>query len=255
MQDTSVVGDEAIDSLALAVIHEVLGSGERIVSVAGFDFETKVFAVTDFRVLCADNEGFLELNAFYPEAKNAGLPPGVSLLGGAVGRRGRTLLLECDGVPLEYRMGKDETVATLVSIISYRRQQHGSAGGNRLSFGEVAGFVGPGSGGQLVEEPESESSVGIAERVRFWEEQDRINEVLIPRVVRQNELLSEHLSDHEQLPVVAAEAARQAVLSAQEVMERHLAEVVSERESQALLLQEARGEREEQARLLQEARG
>ena len=39
----------------------------------------------------------------------------------------------------------------------------------------------------------------IAERVRFWEEQDRINQELIPRVIRQNELLSQHIAEHDNL--------------------------------------------------------
>lgn len=37
----------------------------------------------------------------------------------------------------------------------------------------------------------------IAEKVRFWEEQDRINQELIPRVIKQNELLTAHIEGHE----------------------------------------------------------
>ena len=40
---------------------------------------------------------------------------------------------------------------------------------------------------------------GIADRVRFWEEQDRINRELIPRVLKQNELLSAHVASHEEV--------------------------------------------------------
>ena len=32
----------------------------------------------------------------------------------------------------------------------------------------------------------------IGERVHFWEQQDRINQELIPRVIRQSELLTAH---------------------------------------------------------------
>lgn len=39
-------------------------------------------------------------------------------------------------------------------------------------------------------------SPGIAERVRFWEEQQRINEILIPKVIRQHELLTRHIKEH-----------------------------------------------------------
>ena len=41
---------------------------------------------------------------------------------------------------------------------------------------------------------------GIAEKVRFWEEQDRINQVLIPKVIRQHELLTNHIKEHDNLP-------------------------------------------------------
>ena len=38
----------------------------------------------------------------------------------------------------------------------------------------------------------------IAERVKFWEEQDRINRELIPRVIKSHELLSQHIESHEE---------------------------------------------------------
>ena len=37
----------------------------------------------------------------------------------------------------------------------------------------------------------------IAEKVKFWEEQDRINQELIPRVLKQHELLASHIRTHE----------------------------------------------------------
>ena len=37
-------------------------------------------------------------------------------------------------------------------------------------------------------------STPIADRVRFWEEQDKINQELIPRVIRQHELLTAHIA-------------------------------------------------------------
>ena len=36
----------------------------------------------------------------------------------------------------------------------------------------------------------------IADKVRFWEEQDRINKELIPRVLKQHELLAAHVEHH-----------------------------------------------------------
>lgn len=43
---------------------------------------------------------------------------------------------------------------------------------------------------------------GIADKVRFWEEQDRINQVLISKVLRQHELLTSHIKEHENLPAL-----------------------------------------------------
>ena len=73
-------------------------------------------------------------------------------------------------------------------------------------------------------------AAGIADRVRFWEEQDRINQELIPRVIRQNELLTRHIADHENLPLAAAEAARQAISQAQQAIEKQLEKAKSERD-------------------------
>jgi phage shock protein A len=37
----------------------------------------------------------------------------------------------------------------------------------------------------------------IAERVKFWQEQDRINRELIPRVIKSHKLLTRHVESHE----------------------------------------------------------
>ena len=64
-------------------------------------------------------------------------------------------------------------------------------------------------------------STPIANRVRFWEEQDKINQELIPRVIRQHELLSAHIADHENLPLVAGNAISEALAEAVEEQQRH----------------------------------
>ena len=60
------------------------------------------------------------------------------------------------------------------------------------------------------------SSDSIAEKVRFWEGQDKINQELIPRVIRQNELLTKHIAEHDSLPEVAGNAISQAIAGARE---------------------------------------
>lgn len=107
--------------------------------------------------------------------------------------------------------------------------------------------------------PDSEDNVPIAEKVRFWEEQDKINQELIPRVIRQHELLTGHIADHENLPLVAANAISEALAEArQEQQERHeaaMAEVRAEAEVQRRQheaeLEAAKAEREEQNRQYQ----
>ena len=52
--------------------------------------------------------------------------------------------------------------------------------------------------------------------MRFWEEQDKINQELIPRVIRQNELLTKHIAEHDNLPEVAGNAISQVLGGARE---------------------------------------
>ena len=64
-------------------------------------------------------------------------------------------------------------------------------------------------------------STPIADRVRFWEEQDKINQELIPRVIRQHELLTAHIADHDNLPLVDGNAISEALAEAREEQQRH----------------------------------
>ena len=64
-------------------------------------------------------------------------------------------------------------------------------------------------------------STPISDRVRFWEEQDKINQELIPRVIRQHELLITHIADHENLPLIAGNAISEALAGAREEQQRH----------------------------------
>ena len=67
-------------------------------------------------------------------------------------------------------------------------------------------------------------------RVKFWEEQDKINQELIPRVIRQHELLTSHIADHENLPLIAGNAisealARSASRNSKQQHEAEMAEI------------------------------
>ena len=102
----------------------------------------------------------------------------------------------------------------------------------------------------------------IADRVRFWEEQDKINQELIPRVIRQHELLTSHIADHENLPLVAGNAISEALAEARQQQQvqhdAEMAELRAETEEQLRLhateLRAARDERQQQAELLAEAK-
>ena len=70
----------------------------------------------------------------------------------------------------------------------------------------------------------------IAEKVKFWEEQDRINQELIPRVLKQHELLASHIKSHESSSVnMASLEARmlEAIGEARQQTSKNLSEQVS----------------------------
>ena len=68
----------------------------------------------------------------------------------------------------------------------------------------------------MAEEPFNTDAPSIGDRVKFWEEQDKINQELIPRVIRQHELLAEHIGEHANLPEIAGSAISQALAGARE---------------------------------------
>ena len=96
--------------------------------------------------------------------------------------------------------------------------------------------------------PSDDAGIPIAERVRFWQEQDKINQTLIPRVLRQHELLTGHIREHESLPEMVSKAvamALQQALTRQE-QQHQAALAAQERQHQAAL---AAQERQYQAAL------
>ena len=78
--------------------------------------------------------------------------------------------------------------------------------------------------------------VRIEEKVRFWEEQDRINQELIPRVIRQNELLSQHIAEHENLQQILSDTIQQALGEQAKQYEANLGAAKAELSDQTALL-------------------
>ncbi len=225
--DIAFVGEEELNEDATALIDRLLQDDERLVAVAGFDFETKVMAITDRRVIITSGNDGLVLNLTHNHIS-------------VIRRDGRTLVIRTTtGADHRHRFGKDDTVQELVEIIrSERRSQASRVAGSDQS-----------SDSQAAQETQTGGNAPpIAERIRFWEEQDRINQELIPRVVRQHELLSRHISDHEMLPIVAATAAREAVEQAQGETLRQLEEVRALNQELTNQLEQAAKDREDQNR-------
>ena len=224
--DIAYIGDEDVNQEAMDLIDRLLRDGEVPVAIAGFDFATKVMAITDQRVIIASGNDGLVLNLTHDDIY-------------LMERDGRTLVTGTrSGEEQRHRFGKDDTVQELVEIARRQRHPEGS---------QPTGTTSPtGSRAAQEERVEDEKPTHIAERVRFWEEQDRINRELIPRVIRQHELLTKHISDHEMLPIVAAAAAREAIEQAQSETLRQLEEARGHNQELANQLEEARTEREDQ---------
>ena len=221
------IGDEELNEDAAALVDTLLEDDERVVAVAGFDFETKVMAITDRHVIITSGNDGLVLNLRRDH---------ISI----IRRDGRTLVIRTTtGVEHRHRFGKDDTVQELVETVSRERRSQGSrvSGSNQPSDSLIA-----------QEKQTGGNAPPIAERIRFWEEQDRINQELIPRVIRQHELLTKHISDHEMLPIVAASAAREAVEQAQGETLRQLEEVRALNQELTNQLEQAAKDREEQER-------
>ena len=179
--EVNTVGEEDLNEEAAAYIDRILRDDETPIAVAGFDFETKVLVITDQRILITGEEdgiGMLVLSVTHDDIY-------------PMRRDGRTLIIGTrTGEEHRYRFGKDQTVEELVEI----------AGNQQTTQAQM----------------ENEGKLSIEERVRFWEEQDKINQELIPRVIRQNELLTEHIAEHDSLPEVAGNAISQALAGARE---------------------------------------
>ena len=95
----------------------------------------------------------------------------------------------------------------------------------------------------------------IAEKVKFWSEQDRINQALIPRVIRQGELLAKHVAEHDDLPqllnkVVSAALAKQS-REFQVELEKAVADL-NEAHARAMVLEQSLADQARQLESLDE---
>ena len=190
-QSFTIWGDEDLNSDALYTIETSLGQSENVLYMSGFDFETKIIALTDKSVIVANDRKQTELSKDYTNLAS-------------VSNEGRSLIIEtATGRVHRYKMGEEAVVKRLLNTIRERMPQ------------QVTSDLGDDIDNAAIESSE-ETKIRIAERVQFWEEQDRINQVLIPRVIRQHDLLTNHIADHENLPLVAGNAVSEALAQARE---------------------------------------
>ena len=102
------IGDENLNKEAKATINRVLADNEPPVALAGFDFETKVIAITRQRVMIASENDGLVLNLAHGSIQ-------------LVRRDGRTLVIQTQsGIEHRYRFAKDDTVQELMQIAAIR---------------------------------------------------------------------------------------------------------------------------------------
>ena len=208
--DVELIGDEDLNEKAVDQVNRQLRDDETPIAVAGFDFETKVIAITDQRVLVTDKYDGLVFSLSHHDIY-------------LIEKNDRTLVFRSrHGNENSYKFGKDETAQALVETARRQKQSGNRPSPAASQPGRTASPIG--SPPPREEPKRNNETPGIAERVRFWEEQDRINQELIPKVIRQHELLTRHISDHEMLPIVAATAAREAMERAQAETLRQLEE-------------------------------
>ncbi len=181
-----------------AITRYIEGTGDYVIHHTTFDFGGKVLALTLQGIVLADS---LDPEADDGLSISACTYENLRSVAGTGHEREIRLVFE-DGDEVTWRMRDNRTVTRLKDIILQYQQQFLNNGNPRLW--EVNDEDTPAESSissQSDQRPEEgDDPPPIAERVRFWQEQDKINQVLIPRVIRQNELLTKHIAEHGDLP-------------------------------------------------------
>ncbi len=193
------MGNEGTNEEGLsAILAFVDGTGDRVLHHTTFDFGFKVLALTLQGIVLADQEDSGGGDAPSIMASSYGDLREVS----ATGHDREIRLVFQDGGDVTWRMGDAPTVSLLRGIIRLYQRQFLENGDPHLweMADEEEYLDGNFPSGDGLRREDGDGQMSIAERVRFWQEQDRINQVLIPRVIRQSELLTSHIAEHDDLP-------------------------------------------------------
>ena len=184
------VGGEDSNAAGLAAIRDFISNtGDRILHHTTFDFGAKVMALTLQGIILADTDETGDDDNPYVVVATYGELRRVA----DTGHDREIKLIFNEGVEVTHRMGNAQAVAQLKNLIRTYRS-------NFLSLGDPELWTADDDEYDEVDDDPDIGAPGIAEKVRFWEEQDRINQALIPRVIRQNELLTKHIAEHDDLP-------------------------------------------------------
>lgn len=221
------LGDENVGQGVLTFIRQIIAdTDDQILHHTTFDYGQKTMALT--------LQGIILTDALEPD--DDGQPSVSAATYGDIlsiqdtGHDREIRLRFRDGGDVTHRMGNAQTVAQLKHLLRSYRNQFNANGDPQLWETETEqGDTTAATHDQVPTLSGNDEPPSIAERVRFWEEQDRINQALIPSVIRQNELLAKHIAEHDDLPeligrVVSDALSEQATLY-NEAMERAAAEM------------------------------
>ena len=195
----TLLSKQAPNAEAYQNIVQHLRAGESVDYYLAFDFGgRKVMALTSDRVMVADRDG----SGVFWEYRNIASLPSPS-------HDRAVVIQDTDGDETTYRVGDADVAARVREELRSRVSPYGRTR-------------------PTTSQPNRDGDAGIADRVRFWEEQDKINQELIPRVIRQHELLTQHIGEHDNLPAVVSQAVALALAETRADLERRYSAVAAE---------------------------
>ena len=184
---STYLGDRTVTYNALSSIGRHIRDGESVSGIADCENDQRFLVATDQRALCVTKEA-LEFQCSYKDITHLDISTNWFT---------RSISIETSAASIYCPIGSKDVAMEMGRII----QSHMGSHSNGEHDGENAASQ---------EAALTEEQTQIAEKVRFWEEQDAINKALIPRVIRQNELLTGHIAEHDNLPLMVARTVQQA---------------------------------------------
>ena len=183
---SAYLGKRSVTFKTISSIGRHIRDEETVRGIADCEDDQRFLVATDQRVLCV-TKGDLEFQCSYKCINHLNISTNWFIRG---------ISIETNTASTDCSIGSKDVVEEMGRIIQSHMESH--------SDGEHDGENAASQEAALTEE-----QTQIAEKVRFWEEQDAINNALIPRVIRQNELLTGHIAEHDNLPLIVARAVQQ----------------------------------------------